>query len=196
MPRINAGTLAEHRAQQRRAILDAARELLADAGAGAPSLAEVGRRTGLARTSLYQYFSSREELLDAVIADVIPIWSTRIHAAMDVAPTPGDKVMAYVRTQLELVDEGHNAVVRGLATHAGDRVATAGREMHDQMVAPLLELLGGSWPMAEMLQSVVFTASRMVEDGRGVDEVQSYVDRLVGPFCASLDSLDAPDTEA
>src|SRR5688572_30544974 len=113
MPRINAETLAEHRAQQRRAILDAAKALLADDTAGAPSLAEVGRRTGLARTSLYQYFTSREDLLDAVIADVFPHWSRRIHEGMGQVETSGEKVAAYVRVHLELVAEGENAVVRG-----------------------------------------------------------------------------------
>lgn len=190
MPRINAETLVEHRAQQRRAILDAARALLAEAGSGggtgAPSLAEVGRRTGLARTSLYQYFSSREALLDAVIADVFPMWSTRIHAAMGEVSTPGDKVTAYVRTHLALVAEGEHAVVRGLVAHARDRVASAGKQMHEQMAAPLLEALGGSWELAELVQSVVFTASRMVEDGRPLDEVNAHVERLLGPFCAGL----------
>ena len=33
MPRINAATLAEHRAAQQRALLDAARELVSERGA-------------------------------------------------------------------------------------------------------------------------------------------------------------------
>lgn len=186
MPRINAETLAEHRALQRRAILDAARELLADDAAASPSLAEVGRRAGLARTSLYQYFSSREDLLDAVIADVFPLWSRRIHTAMEAARTPGDKVLAYARSHLELVAEGENAVVRGLVTHARDRVASAGQEMHEQLAGPLLDALGGSAEMAEFVQSIVYTASRMVEEGRPVDEVNQHVERLLGPFGANL----------
>lgn len=186
MPRINAETLAEHRAQQRRAILDAARELLADDTAGSPSLAEVGRRTGLARTSLYQYFTSREDLLDAVIADVFPLWSSRIHAAMQAAQTPGDKVLAYAHTHLALVAEGENAVVRGLVAHARDRVASAGQEMHEQLAQPLLEALGGSFELAELVQSVVYTSSRMVEEGRPLEEVEQHLERLLGPFCADL----------
>ncbi|GGD21948.1 TetR/AcrR family transcriptional regulator [Nocardioides daphniae] len=186
MPRINADSLAEHRAQQRRALLDAARALLADSSA-APSLAEVGRRTGLARTSLYQYFSSREELLDAVIADVLPRWSERIHAAMDAAPGPGAKVAAYVEVNLALVDEGEHAVVRGLATHARDRMATAGKAMHDEIVRPLLDALGGDEALAEMVQAVVYTASRMLEEGRDRAEVAGHVTTLLGPFYASLD---------
>ncbi|QCX28533.1 TetR/AcrR family transcriptional regulator [Nocardioides jishulii] len=186
MPRINAASLAEHRAKQRRALLDAARDLLAD-GSAAPSLAEVGRRAGLARTSLYQYFSSREELLDAVIADVLPGWRERIHVAMSAAATPGAKVAAYIEANLALVDEGEHAVVRGLATHARDRMATAGGELHEEIGRPLLEALGGAEALAELVQSVVYTASRMLEEGRDRATVTGHVATLLGPFFKSLD---------
>lgn len=191
MPRINAETLAEHRAQQRRAILDATRELLAetstDPSAGAPSLAEVGRRAGLARTSLYQYFASREELMDAVIADVFPQWQARLHAAMDAVDARGAKARAYCRVSLELVAAGEHAVVQGLSLHARDRVTTAGKELHDTVVRPMIEALGGSNDLAEMVQAVVWTASKQIEDGHAVADVMGHVEGLLGPFFDSLD---------
>ena len=192
MPRINAETLAEHRAQQRRAILDAARDLLAEAsrdpGGKAPSLADVGRRTGLARTSLYQYFGSREELMDAVIADVFPRWQERLHSAMSEVEGRGAKARAYCRVSLELVAEGEHAVVSGLSLHARDRVTTAGKELHDTVVRPMIEALGGSHDLAEMVQSVVWTASRQIEDGRDVPTVMRHVESMLGPFFDSLDA--------
>ena len=192
MPRINAETLAEHRAQQRRAILDAARDLLAEAsrdpGSKAPSLADVGRRTGLARTSLYQYFGSREELMDAVIADVFPRWQERLHTAMREVEGAGAKARAYCRVSLELVAEGEHAVVSGLSLHARDRVTTAGKELHDTVVRPMIEALGGSHDLAEMVQSVVWTASRQIEDGRDVPTVMRQVESMLGPFFDSLDA--------
>lgn len=192
MPRINADTLAEHREQQRRSILDAARDLLAEASrnpaAGAPSLSQVGRRAGLARTSLYQYFASREELMDAVIADVFPQWQERLHTAMEAVEGRGAKVRAYCRVSLELVAEGEHAVVSGLSLHARDRVSTAGKELHDAVVRPMIEALGGSHDLAEMVQSVVWTASKQIEDGRDVKGVMAHVDGLLGPFLDSLDS--------
>lgn len=191
MPRINAATLAEHRALQRRAILDAARELLAEASrdpaGGAPTLAEVGRRAGLARTSLYQYFASREELVDAVIADVFPQWQARLHAAMAEVDSRGAKARAYCRVNLELVAEGEHAVVAGLSLHARDRVTTVGKELHDSVVRPMIDAMGGSDELAEMVQSVVWTASRQIEDGRDVAAVMRHVDSLLGPFFDSLD---------
>lgn len=192
MPRINAETLAEHRELQRRAILDAARDLLAEAskdpGGKAPSLADVGRRTGLARTSLYQYFASREELMDAVIADVFPQWQARLHDAMEAVESSGAKARAYCRVSLELVAEGEHAVVSGLSIHARDRVTTAGKELHDTVVRPMIDALGGSHDLAEMVQSVVWTASKQIEDGKDVPAVMRHVESLLGPFFDSLDA--------
>lgn len=191
MPRINADTLAEHREQQRRAILDAARDLLAEAsrdpGSKAPSLADVGRRTGLARTSLYQYFASREELMDAVVADVFPQWQARLHSAMQAAPTRGAQLRAYCRVSLDLVAEGEHAVVAGLSLHARDRVTTAGKELHDTVIAPMVAALGGSMDRAEMFQSVVWTASKKVEEGGDVAAVMASVESLLGPLFEALE---------
>ena len=94
MPKIAAPTVAEHRAAQLRALLDAARELIREDGSGL-TLAAVAARAGLARSSVYQYFRSREELLDAVVADVVPRWSARITAAVATAASPEDAIVAY-----------------------------------------------------------------------------------------------------
>ncbi len=56
MPRISADTVAEHRANRLRALLDAGREIVATEGAEALTLASLARRVGLSRPSLYEYF--------------------------------------------------------------------------------------------------------------------------------------------
>ena len=58
MPKISAPTVAEHRVRQRDALLHAATELLVDGGVSAVTPAAVGAAAGLARPSVYQYFSS------------------------------------------------------------------------------------------------------------------------------------------
>ena len=63
MPKITESTVAEHRAMQHRAVLDAAQHLII-AGAGkVPTLAEVASEVGLARSSVYRYASSQHDLM-------------------------------------------------------------------------------------------------------------------------------------
>lgn len=50
-------------------ILDAAREHLAEQGAGALSLRAVAREVGMVSSAIYRYFDSRDALLTALITD-------------------------------------------------------------------------------------------------------------------------------
>lgn len=50
-------------------ILDAAREHLAEQGAGALSLRAVAREVGMVSSAIYRYFESRDALLTALITD-------------------------------------------------------------------------------------------------------------------------------
>ena len=114
MPRITAPTVAEHRASQQRALLDAARTLLARTGE-APSMAEVAALAGLARPSAYQYYKSRTDLLNALVLDVFPRWARRVEEAMAAQECPADRILAYVLTNIALVAEGEHAVGSALA---------------------------------------------------------------------------------
>ncbi|PPJ19127.1 TetR family transcriptional regulator [Nocardia nova] len=188
MPRIQAATVAEHRQAQRRALLDAARAILSEQTGAAPTLAEVAARAGLARPSVYQYFGSRDELFEAVLADALPRWSARITERMAAADDPGAKVLTYALVNLELVDEGEHAVVQGLSTYiAPDALAAQGRAIHDELRTPLIAALtelGAPDPAttAELINAVVLTASRMVENHSPVDTVAARVRELLTPY--------------
>lgn len=191
MPRIRAATVAEHRARQRRAILDAARQVIAEHGATSPSLAEVAKRTGLARSSVYQYFSSRDDLLTAVIADVLPRWTEYVTARMEQAPDPGGRVLAYVSANLHLVATGEHAIARALAEVAPrEPLAESSDEMHDALLAPVVAALselgaGDPQAVAELIQSVVYAASRMVEAGMPERTAVAHTRELLAPYLTS-----------
>lgn len=189
MPKIQASTVAEHRAAQRAALLDAARGLLSrNPAEQPPSLAEVARRAGLARSSAYSYFRSREDLLDALIADTFPRWSAYVTEQMDRQPDAGRRVLAYVDANLHLVARGDHALVRALAA-AGrpDTRATSSKLLHDELRTPLeaaLRAYGAPDPvrMAEVIQSVVFALTRMIEDGTPERTARRLAHELLGPY--------------
>lgn len=187
MPRIQAATVAEHRAARHRALLDAAREILAETGRP-PTLTQVAARAGLARASLYQYFRSPEDLLNAVVEDVFPRWSARVAAAMDAAATPADRVLAYVRTNLELIAEGEHALATLLAEIApGDTVAEQSRAMHRQLLDPLVATLRDLGvptvaETAEMINAIVFAGTRLIESGTDQRTAWEAARALLEPF--------------
>lgn len=188
MPKIQAATVAEHRAAQRRAILDAARELLTEGGTEAPGLAAVAERTGLARPSVYRYFRSREDLLEAVVADSFPRWSAEVTGAMAGLEDPGARVLAYLDANLHLVASGEHAVVRGLAAVVpGERLAEDSRILHEQLRVPLTAALvehGATDPegMSDLIQSIVLAAGRMIESGTPETHVRELAHQLLAPY--------------
>ncbi|WP_329240250.1 TetR/AcrR family transcriptional regulator [Actinoallomurus sp. NBC_01490] len=191
MPKIRAATVAEHRAAQRAALLSAARDLLAEGAEDterAPNLADVARRAGLARSSVYSYFKSRDDLLDALIVDTFPRWAAYVQGRMAEAGTPGDRVLAYIDANLHLVARGDHALARALAaTSRTDTLAESSRLLHEDLAAPLRTALiehGASDPArtGELVQSIVYTLSRMIEDGLAEDAARRIAHELLTPY--------------
>jgi len=196
VPRISAPTVAEHRAAQQRALLDAARALLAETGRP-PTFAALAERAGLARPSIYQYFRSADDLLHAMVEDVFPRWAGTVAQAMADADDDAGRVLAYARTNLQLVAEGEHALATALAAVGpAPAVAEGMRAMHDELLRPLVDTLRAldvPHPdrTAELVNAVVNTAATMLETGAPLDEAWASTEALLGPFVARHRTADA-----
>ncbi|WP_309054250.1 helix-turn-helix domain-containing protein [Streptomyces sp.] len=163
--------MAEHRTMQRGALLDAARSLLSEGGTEALTFPALAERTGLARSSVYEYFRSRAAVVEELCAVDFPLWAAEVEAAMARAESPDGKVEAYVRKQLELVgDRRHRAVVAISASELDDGAREKIRAAHGGLVAMIVEALaalGHPRPRlgAMLLQGVVDAAVRRIELG-------------------------------
>lgn len=188
VPRIDAPTVAEHRAARRRALLDAARDALTAEPDRLPSLAEVGERAGLSRSSVYEYFRSRDDLLRAVVSDSFPRWQQRLDAVMGAAPDPAERVLAFVRGNLQLVADGEHALARTLAVVApAEDLARESRAFHEQLLLPVLDALralGVPDPetTAELVNALVHAASRRVEQTGDLERAYEATAALLEPY--------------
>ncbi|MDT3399878.1 helix-turn-helix domain-containing protein [Streptomyces sp. B1866] len=167
--------MAEHRTMQRAALLDAARSLLSEGGTEALTFPALAERTGLARSSVYEYFRSRAAVVEELCAVDFPVWAAEVEDAMRRADTPQAKIEAYVRQQLALVgDRRHRAVV---AISAGELDAAAREKIRAahgglvSLVVDALRALGHQQPRltAVLLQGVVDAAVRRLELGAAED---------------------------
>ncbi|MBP0456213.1 TetR/AcrR family transcriptional regulator [Streptomyces montanisoli] len=163
--------MAEHRTMQRGALLDAARSLLSEGGTEALTFPALAERTGLARSSVYEYFRSRAAVVEELCAVDFPVWAQEVSAAMAAADTPQARIEAYVRTQLALVgDRRHRAVVAISAGELDDGAREKIRAAHGGLVAMVVAALGDlghrSPRLAAMLlQGIVDAAVRRIELG-------------------------------
>lgn len=185
MPRITAASVPEHREAQRRTILQATRELLAAAPDVEPTFAAIAAKAGLARSSIYHYFPSREELYRAVVVESLPRWTEAVAAATAAHDTPAARIVAYAEANLTLVADGEHAVIRALVSFdpralADPRIA----QMHAALVEPLVGVLRDAQVadpevVAQLVNAVVQRAGAMIEGGADVPTVRRAVRTLL-----------------
>lgn len=185
MPRINAPSVAEHRAQQECLIMDATFTLLQKSQTP-PTLAQVAKQAGISRTAIYQYYKSPQDLLRAAAREVYPRWISRVTEAVDSAPTPQKAVLAYAYACVDQVAEGGHAVGTALASFTPDGPLDDQAEaMHSSARLPLLSALEAlpvedPSAIADLVMSVIHAAGQLSEQGTSLDAVHRHLDVMLG----------------
>lgn len=136
MPRIQAASVAEHRALMEERLLDAFGALLAEQGYGDTTLADVAARAGMARNTVYNYVAHKESLLYDYLDREVRRFLDDVAAAVEAAPGPEARLAVYVRAQL------HSFAANPSAGH--DLVVLLGAERYQELLAhlrPLREVL-------------------------------------------------------
>ena len=171
MPRISAPTVVEHRSRQRSALIAAAREELLLNGPAAVTPAAVGKRAGLARSSVYEYFSSAPEILAELAVTALHEWAHELEAALEQSAPGAARLEDYIRITLRMVAEGKHALAGALA---GARLPEAKRAefavLHVALLSPVsraVDELGLDEPgvRVQLVQGVVDSATRQIEAG-------------------------------
>jgi len=185
MPKINAPSVAEHREQQRQSLLEAALAILVGEGAAAVTPAAIGARTGLARSSVYRYFSTSDQIIATVVEEAFPAWSNALADALAKAGTPAAQVDAYVRETLVQAAVGAHRPMAALSgAQLPDACRTRIAELHREAAAPLITALtelGVAQPQltAELLGGLLLAGMNAVEHGSALDEVTELTLDLV-----------------
>lgn len=97
-------TLAEHRSRQ---LLDAAARLMEREGAEAVSMQALAAEAGVSVGLIYRYFGSKEDILYAVIVDVLDALATALPAALEDAPEDPVRRLAAAFTAYCTVIDSH-----------------------------------------------------------------------------------------
>jgi AcrR family transcriptional regulator len=80
------------RAQLVRCAIDA----IAEVGYQRASLAEIAKRAGITKGAIFYHFANRDELIEAVFAQVITAGTNYLLPRVQAAPTPAEQLRAYV----------------------------------------------------------------------------------------------------
>ncbi|QIK84068.1 TetR/AcrR family transcriptional regulator [Sanguibacter sp. HDW7] len=150
------------KARTRRAIIDAAATMIAARGSGV-SLADIAKEAGVSKGALTHHFASKNELEDALLADIAERLRAEVHAHVDPSENrPGMLLRGYIRAMTS-----DSAVVRDLYSPTAYLLMLG----MDQPIGALLERDAAEW-RAE------FAAD-------GIDEATSLVLRLAAEGLAA-----------
>jgi AcrR family transcriptional regulator len=72
VPKIRAASIDEHKELTRRSLLDAAYRVIDDAGTADVPLSEIALAAGVGRTTFYDYFDDREDVIASLVEDKLP----------------------------------------------------------------------------------------------------------------------------
>lgn len=103
MPRIRADSIAEHKSLTRRQILDAAQELIAEIGSAEISLGEIATAVGIGRTTLYEYFTDRDDVIASLVEDELPAVVSGLLKSVEGDLPPAERLAQVAERTVEFV---------------------------------------------------------------------------------------------
>src|SRR5262245_15927314 len=156
MPEISRAPLRPRRSdfeRNRARLLAAARELVAEQGPDALTVSEVAHRAGLNRTTAYQHFRARDELVSAVLdamSDELQVGLAEPHSASELIDHMGRALTErreIARLAVHLLMSGDPLPHRGWQRFVAHLAAlTRGPRTQDGVDAEMLaHILVGAW---------------------------------------------------
>ncbi|MEI6217175.1 MAG: TetR family transcriptional regulator [Actinomycetes bacterium] len=175
MPKIQAPNLAAHREFRRQQLMAAAMELALADGAQAITVAAVAAKAGLARSSIYEYFSSSADLVADLVIEELDYYTLRLADAIKGAEDPFEKLSLWIAEGLRYVADGRHMLVKSLNTittpeYRKEEIALG----HRKLIAPLREALVATGikdlAMASaFISSITDAASIRIESGNAAE---------------------------
>lgn len=104
---LSPGKREQTKVANRRAILDAAREVFADLGYESATVRDIIRRTGLASGTFYNYFKSREEVFEALADDGAARFRPILRACWESANTFEGYLRAAIQAYYDFMADEH-----------------------------------------------------------------------------------------
>ncbi len=178
MPRIRAASIHEHKALTRSALLEAAYDLIDEAGTAEVSLGEIALSAGIGRTTLYDYFSDRDDLIAALVEEELPVVISELIDEVDESQPIDTQLAELAAKTVEFVatDRVYGVIlhreVGRMSLEAQERIRDSHSDLSATMAGlyrrgvearifdPLPPALAG-----RLIQDTIMSAARVLIDG-------------------------------
>ena len=170
-PKIQAATVVEQRQMRQRQLIDAALSIALESGAANITVAAVAKRAGLARSSMYEYFSSSADLIADLVIEELALYQKRLAHAVKGTEDPYQHIELWIAEALQYVVDGRHMLIKSLNAAAipefrRDEISQGHRNLMTTISAPLQEIgLTDIRGALSYLQNTIEAASVRIESG-------------------------------
>jgi AcrR family transcriptional regulator len=170
-PKIQAATVVEQRQMRQRQLIDAALSIALESGAANITVAAVAKRAGLARSSMYEYFSSSADLIADLVIEELALYQKRLAQAVNGTEDPYQHIELWIAEALQYVVDGRHMLIKSLNAAAipefrRDEISQGHRNLMTTISAPLQEIgLTDIRGAMSYLQNTIEAASVRIESG-------------------------------
>lgn len=142
MPKITSATVAEHRVAQRAALIRAGEETLLAEGLAGFHPTSVSKRAAMARSSFYDYFATKDDLLVAIAIEAMGRWGAQMEEELkDVAPGL-PQLQAFVDATMRMAGDGQHRLADMVKdAHLSPSSVDDLMVLHEALLSPVARVL-------------------------------------------------------
>lgn len=107
--RSDSGSSTFTERARREQIVAAATEVIAKAGYGQASVAKIAEHIGVSKSVVLYHFKSKNDIIEAVVLVVFVAAAAHMVPAMIEAVSPGDRLTAYIRSNVAFIEQNRVA---------------------------------------------------------------------------------------
>ena len=193
MPRIRAASIDEHKELTRSALLDAAGRLIDEAGTADVALGEIALLAGVGRTTFYEYFEDRDDVIASLVEEKLPGVIDELIASVpaDLDTTERMARLASATVRFVATDRVFGVILHREVGRMGLAAQTRIRDSHAQLATELAGVYakgvaeGFFRPMppylaGRLIQDTIMSAAKaLIDDESRMAEVSREVERFL-----------------
>jgi AcrR family transcriptional regulator len=166
-------------------ILEAAAEIIMESGASSVTMSSIAQASGVSRSGIYQYFSSREHILAELVINDMADLANELDKIVSQTSSPEKQLELWVQhTLTHLLSSYHRVVSEISIKSLPEESRSLLRSMHGQFMLSLMSPLGKLSPedsqaLAGFVYSSVVAAAKRIEEGGDFETEAATLKRFV-----------------
>lgn len=166
MPKIRAASIDEHKELTRRSLLDAAFEVIAEAGTAEVPLGEIALAAGVGRTTFYDYFDDRDDVIASLVEDKLPDVIAGLIASVPSDLETADRLAKLATATVEFVatDKVFGVILHREVGRMGMDAQERIRESHARLATELASIYMAGVSVGVFRGMPAYLAGRLIQD--------------------------------